>query len=124
MLAFYVSFGLTVLKAQTGLGNGPAENNKSTINAVTSYLSGESKTTILRKYDKLPLAFERVGDAEFLARGQGYRVKIGGPWATLTLAGAGSIEMQFVNARRPTATPEKELPGKVNYIIGNDPARW
>ena len=29
-----------------------------------------------------------------------------------------------IHARQAVAVPEKELPGKVNYILGNDPRRW
>jgi Beta-propeller repeat/Putative binding domain, N-terminal len=78
----------------------------------------------LAKYDKLPLAFERVSDSRFQARGQGYSVNIGGVRATIGLPSSGTIEMQFVHAKEHIAIPDKELPGKVNYIRGNDPQRW
>ena len=32
--------------------------------------------------------------------------------------------MEFMHGRQSTAIPQNELPGKVNYIFGNDPRRW
>src|SRR6202042_1450147 len=37
---------------------------------------------------------------------------------------SGMMEMEFVDGQDVPAIPERELPGKVNYILGNDPRRW
>jgi Beta-propeller repeat len=37
---------------------------------------------------------------------------------------ATTVRVQFLGASATTITGGAELPGKVNYLIGNDPARW
>jgi len=78
----------------------------------------------LQKYANLPLAFEHDGNSHFLARGQDYTVDVRGERATIAVPRSGSVGMEFVRGRKTVAVPEKYLPGKVNYIIGNDPRRW
>jgi hypothetical protein len=43
-------------------------------------------------------------------------------------AGAGkasrAVTLEFAGSRAPKAVPSAELPGKVNYILGNDPKKW
>ena len=36
----------------------------------------------------------------------------------------GSVHLTFAGSRRVRPEARRELPGKVNYFIGNDPARW
>ena len=94
---------------------------------VTPIRSPKAKAATLQKYAELPLSFERHGDSEFVARGQGYAMDIRGARATIALpvsGGSSTISMEFVRGRQGAAIPEKELPGKVNYILGNDPRRW
>ena len=81
----------------------------------------------VRDFAKLPLSFERRGESEFVARGQGYSMKIRGRSATLTLPASHAsktLRMEFIDARAVPALPEGELPGKVNYILGNDRRQW
>ena len=76
---------------------------------------------------KLPLSFERLGESQFLARGRGYAVDIRGARAMIGLADLDAnkaIQLEFIGGRQVVATLDKELPGKVNYIHGNDPKRW
>ncbi len=97
------------------------------------FLQGESPSTpTVRPNFKLPLAFERQSeepDAVYVARGQGYMVAIQDAKTTIgILPGrdqAGSaISMEFARSRHAQGTPGAELPGKVNYIRGNDASQW
>jgi hypothetical protein len=85
----------------------------------------------------LPLNFERnLGQApqqvQYLAHGPAYAIAITEQGAALTLGrGArGSDSPQVVRLRVHGAnhasipTAEDPLPGRVNYFVGNDPARW
>src|SRR5579859_7767524 len=96
--------------------------------------------TPARKYSspqtwgELPLAFEQNhgqtnAAVDYLARGKGYTVFLSPGAATLTLRGADSrssaLRMNLSGANRNlSASAEKELPGKVNYLIGNDASLW
>jgi hypothetical protein len=81
---------------------------------------------------QLPLAFERQGAGpgeRYIARGPAYMIAIEGARTTIsTFAGANktgsNVSMEFAGGRdvQPVAGPE--LPGRVNYIHGNDPRQW
>src|ERR1043166_7636471 len=104
-------------------------------------------------YGKLPLYFEpNCGQAEdsiqFLSRGSGYNFLLRSDGATMVLRQPDSsserteqyqraqrtqrlalapqvIQMQFLGANAETRmTGIDELPGKVNYLLGNDENRW
>lgn len=83
----------------------------------------------------MPLYFEaNVGQADarfsYLARGPGYTVGLAADGAVIRVRGAdtrgtATIRMVFGGASshaEPTALDR--LTGTVNYLIGNDPARW
>ena len=99
----------------------------------------------------LPLAFEPLPDqpeapARFLARGHNYHFTIAPTQAQLTLwkvvsppsspldrvpsvsarvAQARTLRLDFLGANPQARLAGLDaLPGKVNYLIGNDPARW
>ena len=96
-------------------------------------------------YSGLPLRFEpNQGQgkldpadrrAKFVARGSGYGLFLGAEGAILTLVSPDrsipqstqvqTIEMRLVGGD-PSAelTAEERLPGKSNYLIGNDSSRW
>jgi len=82
----------------------------------------------------LPLYFEARASqlnapAQFLTRGHDYHFLISPAEAQIMLrnadAGSAIVRMQFVGAN-PQAPihGDAELPGKINYLTGNDPARW
>jgi len=83
----------------------------------------------------LPLAFEanhgQAGAAaQFVARGDGYALRLDPAGATLSLAGPGqqraaAIRMTIEGAS-PTARAagDSVLPGRSHYLLGNDPAAW
>ena len=105
----------------------------------------------VRQYGRLPLAFEQnvgqaASEAEFVARGNGYALLLKRTGIELALrksalgakqrrsvdnprapqhAGAGSIEMSLAGSNIAAKfTALDELPGKTNYLIGNDPSKW
>ena len=101
---------------------------------------------VLQNYGRLPLSFERnQGQAdprvEFLSHGRGYTLFLTGNEADVVLQGSKSkekiknqqsriedesiVRMRLVGAN-PTATVTgaEELPGKINYLIGQDPKSW
>ena len=80
---------------------------------------------------RLPLAFEKQGDGSdgrFVARSQGYALRLEGGKATVGVVTKDktrhAISLEFAGARPSKAVPGGELPGKVNYIHGNDPRKW
>lgn len=88
-------------------------------------------------YGKLPLSFEaNAGQADesvkFLARGPGYGLFLTANEAVLTLKKSSDkteqqavVRMKLLGANaEPHVAGQDELPGKSNYFIGNDPAKW
>ena len=109
------------------------------------------KARLVENYGKLPLSFEaNTGQADnsvkFLAHGSGYGLYLTGDGAVLDLqrgdcAGLPSrrpalgrsvadckqdvVRMRLAGASGAAApVGEQQLPGKANYFIGNDPAKW
>ncbi len=88
----------------------------------------------LASFGRLPMAFEANqgqtdGTVKYLARGRGYNLFLTQREAVLTLphsAGTASVlRMDLVGANlqaEPVGT--EALPGKSNYLIGNDSAKW
>ena len=82
----------------------------------------------------LPLYFEAnqgqaVSSANFIARGSDSQFLISPTGAQIVLrkAGAGpaALRMQFIGAdARAQICGDAQLAGKINYLTGNDPARW
>src|SRR6266513_2493331 len=110
-----------------------------------------AEARVSQSYGKLPLHFEANQgqthqDVRFLARGAGYSLYLTPTEAALTLtkqvsparkpaargkseprgpATGTALRMSFAGANpRPRVTGLEELPGKANYFIGNDPAKW
>lgn len=90
-------------------------------------------------YDHLPLSFAEQRDqtgagANYVARGTGLTVSLTSDGVALLLepkrrrhsASAPTVLRMKLSAANPRARviAEEELPGKVNYLIGNDPTRW
>lgn len=85
-------------------------------------------------YAHLPLSFEaNQGQApraiKFLARGNGYQLALTATEAVLQLWKAQSdsalVKMKLVKANPAALVAGRApLPGKSNYFIGNDPAKW
>src|SRR5438094_9715066 len=89
-----------------------------------------------KSYGRLPLQFEANqgqtdSQVRFLARGAGYSLYLTNGEAVLVLAKpnpdakAAVLRMRLVNAApAPRVSGLEELPGKANYFIGKDPAKW
>ena len=117
----------------------------------TTHETGESAPNrhvkVAGAYGKLPLSFEaNAGQAHrrvrFIARGVGYGLFLTSDETVLALRSGtlGSddsnpgtlsresykaLRMKLVGARsRPSISGVDELPGKLNYFIGNDPRKW
>lgn len=82
---------------------------------------------------QLPLRFEpNQGQTDltvnFLARGAGYGLFLTPDQAVLKLGSTKNpsvVRMQLAGSNRAaTATGADQLPGRSNYFIGNDPAKW
>jgi hypothetical protein len=91
--------------------------------------TGEETPPALAHYASLPLHFEaNAGQTgarvEFLSRGPGYTLFLSGREAVLSLRSSGVVRMQLRGAHDTKGTGEDELPGTVNYLLGNDPSRW
>jgi len=119
----------------------PAEKADSA--STTSRLSGEQSShsadpQLLPRYGRLPLAFEAnqgqtSSDVKFLAHGRGYALFLTAADAILSLHAKGKqvgTASTFLRMRLEGANPKlsvsgaDELPGKSNYFIGKDPAKW
>ncbi len=100
-----------------------------------------SRQSARTAYGNLPLMFEpNLGQTDrrvrFMARGSGYGLFLTDQGAVLSLrrSAEGSqpgnavgsvVHMNLVGANnQPAITGTNRLPGKSNYLIGNDPAKW
>ena len=92
---------------------------------------GDRRSTVKHSYLKTPLRFERrTGTSgDFIGRGIGYAVSLSNGDAIVTLGRPGekpeTITIRLAGRRRSVeASTERELPGRSNHVIGNDPRQW
>jgi uncharacterized protein (TIGR03437 family) len=85
----------------------------------------------MQNYARLPLGFEKQtgGSGErFVARGQGYVIGLELGKATIGVVKkdrtSHAVSLEFAGSKPGHAIPGAELPGKTNYIRGNDPRKW
>ena len=113
----------------------------------TAQPDAATKARLNEMYGQLPLSFEaNVGQTDsqvdFISRGSGYTLFLTPREAVLALRTASAspmtaaaqkdheiatavVRMKLVGSEtKPRVTPQEELPGKVNYFIGNDLIRW
>src|ERR1039458_3260836 len=112
-----------------------------TIKAVAAFvlvcgtvLCGQARPQPPEAFGKLPMSFQAnagqvVPDVKFLSRGRGYELYLTGQAATLALHKNDShqtavVNMRLVRGHQSVPAGEDPLPGAVNYLIGNDPAKW
>ena len=86
-------------------------------------------------YSTLPMRFEvnegqTASHVKFLARGNGYNLFLTSSEAVLHLKRSKSGKHEALSMKLPGANPSprivglEELPGKSNYLIGNDRSKW
>ena len=131
-LAAILAFGLNLPGNETP--RRAAQNVNASLQArfgTTSSKASVQKIGVLRKYGELPLAFEPAANSEakYLARGNGYALFLANDEAVLELRGpsksASVVRMELAGANKASAfIPVEVLPGRSNYFIGNDPAKW
>ncbi len=104
---------------------------------------GRSSAQWAHLYASLPMSFEANhgqtdASVNFLARGQGYTLFLTGQEAVLavnkpyaaraggqTRASTEALRLRLLGANsHPAVSGADPLPGKTNYFIGNDPAKW
>jgi Beta-propeller repeat len=101
---------------------------KSAVFALISFaLTGVSNAAV--SPGNLPLFFEAAPSAQFLARGRDFEFLISPDESQIILkknaAESAGVRVRFVGANaRAQISGARQLAGKVNYLIGNDPAQW
>jgi len=107
--------------------------------------SPDAQERVAQAYGRLPLSFEpnrgqTDARVKFLARGHGYGLFLTSREAVLDLdrasqtrgagraqrpAGDAALRMRFVGANlQPSVLGTAQLPGRVNYLLGDNPRRW
>jgi hypothetical protein len=136
-----LSFGLLLLLGGLALHSGVplskqavSGGNQSTLEAFAAPDLAANHPAVSVDLGQLPLGFEpNQGQTDpqvkFLARGAGYGVFLTADQAILTLRSPAKssavVHMQLAGANpAATATGTSQLPGKSNYFIGNDSAKW
>jgi Beta-propeller repeat len=103
---------------------------------VSTGATPETQARVSEAYGKLPLSFEinqgqTVPQVKFLSRVSRYQLFLTSNEAVLVL-GKGTakhqsdvLKIKLMGANlEPQVTGEGELPGKSNYLLGNDPQQW
>jgi len=134
LAALLVGISLFRLDAGKALAGGENALSRSRTTGVSSEKSPRNDLQIASVYGHLPLSFEpNQGQTDprvkFLARGGGYGLYLTGSEAVLALRSAGKqnsiIRMSLGHSNGgPVVDAQEELPGKSNYFIGDDPAKW
>ena len=97
--------------------------------------SPPSAAAMTKALADLPVRFERnegqaASASPFLARGAGLRMALGPTGADLAVGGDGNTAPAWASLSLVGADPgapmaaDRRRAGKVNYFVGNDPARW
>lgn len=145
-----ISFGVLLILLVSWLMIGLQKQAKTNAEMTISTLpeNGKSQLRASEGYGMLPLSFEsNLGQTDkqvkFLSRGSGYSVFLTSTEVVTTLrkpkvdaipdksslkqqtADDAVLRMKFVDGNsEPVVTGTDELPGKVNYLTGNEPAKW
>lgn len=94
---------------------------------------GRSSLALPAAYGRIRLTFEAnagqtSGEVKFLTHGPGYTLFLTRAGAVMSFSGASrrlEVRMHLSGAKRSFALEgEDELPGKINYIRGNNPSNW
>lgn len=115
----------TTMPRQTFRDDQPTNQQKAT--------AAPSKGEALHAYEKLPLSFipnsgQTDPSVRYYAQGSGYRFSFSRTGALLAFVRGkrgSALGLHFLRASRKVEPQgERRAPGKVNYLIGNDPAAW
>ncbi|MGH9198028.1 MAG: hypothetical protein ACRD1T_20125, partial [Acidimicrobiia bacterium] len=111
--------------------SGPGGESRGTEAQADSRLT---KAHVSTSYGRLPIAFERnAGQVDksvrYVARGRGYALFLTANEVVFSIrkseeTESSVIRMRLVSSNRGPIEGMDELSGKVNYFIGNDPAKW
>ena len=108
----------------------PLQPNAVASSSLPANLTPPSETQAGEAYGKLPLSFEvnkgqSNAQVKFLSRGSVYALFLTNKEVVLALRDADvGLRMKFLWAERSTQVEgQSELPGKANYILGNDPRK-
>src|SRR5271154_781259 len=97
--------------------------------AVLSFAAASVSARTMTAFGNMPLFFEAGSAGQFLAHGQNCEFSISAAGSQILLQ-KNSTEMAAVRMQLAGANPlaqihgDGELPGKINYLIGSDPAQW
>ena len=89
-----------------------------------------AQSQIEQAYSRLPMSFEPNGNGNYLAHGNGYLLLLSPSGGTLCLSGKDKASSSTMTIKviegNPTAQAEglEALPGKSNYLLGNDRNKW
>ena len=126
------------------------QNTLPKVDVLTEEVTGATKQRVVETYGKLPLSFEANqgqtdSQVKFLSRGSGYTLFLTPTEAVLSLPSRDRkgaepspslpgpsppepstvLRMKLIGANpSPRVSGLEELPGRSNYFIGNDPAKW
>lgn len=138
------AFGLLARVPAAGPGSanearaGDPSPSRSTQTGHATASTASSSPDVVLQYGKLPLAFEPNkgqvnSEAKFVARGDGYTVFLAPGDSTALLKSdprkapqqVTALRMEFAGANKTAPLfGLQQLPGKSNYLIGEDPANW
>jgi hypothetical protein len=120
---------------------GKAKVNQAAVSANPAAKTANAER-LAENFGKLPLNFEpNVGQTDsrvkYLARANGYMVFLTPDEAVLEIHSemkkgktappevkTAALAMKFAGARTAQVEGSGQLPGRVNYILGNDPSKW
>ncbi|HSY98718.1 MAG TPA: hypothetical protein VK788_04420, partial [Terriglobales bacterium] len=141
LLMLLAAVALTMSSGMAKLQVADASDRTPTPFVASTHAPSQSPKQILSTFSHLPLMFEPNqgqidASVKFAARGSGYGLYLTAQEAVLVLEHAASearhpvaqtsaVSMQLVGANT-SAEPvgDVQLPGRSNYFIGNDPAKW
>ena len=101
----------------------------------SSALAEAARARTIKAYGNLPISFEvnrgqTDAQVDFLSRGGNYSLFLTSTGAVAVLrngtsGGSSVLRMTLLGGNpRPPVEGQEALPGKSNYLIGNDPAQW
>ncbi len=150
VVCLLTTLAATVFVSARG-GYDESTENRSAQTASASPVDASVKAKIAENYGRLPLSFETNegqvdGAVKFLSRGPGYDLFLAGTEAVLSLRKPRTLDqdpreaaarlapevregtvlrLKMIGANAAAEIEgQDELPGKINYFVGDDPEKW